>query len=150
MANTFSSLFLHLVFSTKNRKQGIVPEIENRVWAYIGGIARTHNLTAIQIGGVEDHIHALILSRPVHAPSEIAKWLKAESSKWIHEEFEQMRTFAWQDGYGAFSVSKSNVPAVVDYIKLQREHHIKEPFEQEYERLMKLHEVDYDRAYLLD
>ena len=150
MANTYSSLFLHIVFSTKNRKQWIVPEIENRVWSYIGGIARTHNLTAIQVGGVEDHVHVLVLAKPVHSPSEIAKWLKAESSKWIHEEFDQMRTFAWQDGYGAFSVSRSNVPAVVDYIERQREHHRKEPFEDEYERLMKLHEVDYDRAYLLD
>jgi REP element-mobilizing transposase RayT len=150
MANTYSSLFLHLVFSTKNRKKWIVPEIENRVWSYIGGTARTHNLTAIQVGGVEDHVHALVLAKPVHSPSEMAKWLKAESSKWIREEFDQMRTFAWQDGFGAFSVSKSNVPAVVDYIKRQREHHEREPFEVEYERLMTLHEVDYDLAYLLD
>ena len=150
MANTYSSLFLHVVFSTKNRTPWIVPEIQTRVWSYIGGVARTHNLTAIQIGGVEDHVHALVLARPVHSPSEIAKWLKAESSKWIHAEFDQMRTFAWQDGYGAFSVSRSNVPAVVDYIERQRDHHCKESFEREYERLMKLHGVDYDPVYLLD
>jgi putative transposase len=150
MANTYSSLFLHVVFTTKHRERWIHTEIENRVWAYIGGIARTHKLTAIQVGGVEDHVHALVMPKPIHAPSEVAKWLKSESSKWIHEELEKMKTFGWQDGFGAFSVSKSNVPAVVQYIKNQREHHKKESFEEEYERLMKLHEVDYDPKYLLD
>jgi putative transposase len=71
MANTYSSLFYHLVFSTKNREDFLEVEIENRVWAYIGGIARKHNCTAIQVGGIEDHIHALILSPPKYAPSEI-------------------------------------------------------------------------------
>ena len=150
MANTYSALFLHIVFSTKNRKLWIKPDIENRVWSYIGGIARIHQLTAIQVGGIEEHIHALLMAKPIHSPSDIAKWLKSESSKWIHTEFDQMKTFAWQDGYGAFSVSKSNVPAVVEYIKNQREHHKKETFEEEYERLMKLHDVDYEPRYLLD
>jgi REP element-mobilizing transposase RayT len=150
MANTYSALFYHIVFSTKNRQTWIHDEIENRVWAYIGGVARTHQLTAIQVGGTEDHIHALVMAKPINAPSDIAKWLKAESSKWIHEAFEKLRMFGWQDGYGAFSVSKSNVPAVVDYIKNQREHHKKESFEVEYGRLMTLHEVDYDPRYLLD
>jgi len=150
MANTYSSLFYHLVFSTKHRQRLIDREIEDRVWAYIGGVARNYKLTAIQIGGVEDHIHALVLAKPVHPPSDIAKWLKTDSSKWVHEEFGNMRTFAWQDGYGIFSVSKSKVPEVVDYIKRQRQHHERESFEQEYERLMDLHGVDYDRKYLLD
>lgn len=82
--------------------------------------------------------------------AKLLKWFKAESSKWVHEELEKMKTFGWQDGFGAFSVSKSNVPAVVQYIKNQREHHKKESFEEEYGRLMKLHEVDYDPKYLLD
>ena len=149
MANTYSSLFYHLVFSTKNRKPWIGPDIENRVWAYMGGVARTHGLTAVQIGGMEEHIHALTLAKSTHSPSEIAKWLKMETSKWIHMEFAQMRTFAWQDGFGAFSVSKSNVPSVIDYIKNQRAHHTKELFETEYERLMTLHGVEYDPKYLL-
>lgn len=149
MANTYSSLFYHVVFSTKHRQRFIHREIENRVWSYIGGVARTHNLTAVQVGGIEDHVHALILARPVHSPSEIAKWLKAESSKWIPSEFERTRAFGWQDGYGVFTVNKSKVPDVVDYITRQREHHSKESFEEEYERLMKLHGVDYDVQYLL-
>jgi REP element-mobilizing transposase RayT len=150
MANTYSSLFHHIVFSTKHRKPWITPDIEQRIWAYMGGVARTRGLTAIQIGGMEGHIHALTLSKPIHSPSEIAKWMKMETSKWIHQEFEDMRSFAWQDGFGVFSVSKSNVPAVIEYIKRQREHHTKESFESEYVRLMRLHGVDYDPKYLLD
>ena len=127
-----------------------MPEIENRIWSYIGGVARNYKLVAIQVGGVEDHIHMLVMAKPIHSPSDIAKWLKADSSKWIHTEFDNMGTFGWQDGYGVFSVSRSSVPAVVEYIKNQREHHMKETFEEEYERLMRLHEVDFDPKYLFD
>ncbi len=150
MANTYSSLFYHIVFSTKHRQNFIRPEIENRVWAYLGGVARKHKLTAIRIGGIENHVHVLILSPPVFAPSQIAQCLKGDSSKWIHEEFQELKNFAWQDGYGSFSVSKSSVPKVVDYIKNQREHHRKESFENEYARLMNLHAVEYDERYLFD
>lgn len=125
-------------------------DIEDRVWSFIGGIARAHDMTAIQVGGIEDHAHALVMAKPVHSPSQIAQNLKSESSKWIHKEFENMRTFGWQDGYGVFSVSRSKVPDVVDYVRRQRQHHEKESFEEEYERLMKLHAVDYDPLYLLD
>lgn len=150
MANTYSSIFFHIVFSTKHREKLIDIEIENRVWSYIGGIARKHKLTALQVGGIEDHIHALVLSPPVYAPSQIAQFLKGDSSKWIHDEFTHLQRFTWQDGYGAFSVSKSKVPAVVEYIKNQREHHAEETFEDEYRKLMKLHGVEYDERYLLD
>ena len=149
MANTYSSIFLHIIFSTKSRQDWINAEIENRVWAYIGGIARKHNCKAIQIGGIENHIHVLILSPPKYSASEIAKFLKAESSKWIHEEFPSMKNFGWQDGFSAFSVSKSIVPKVVEYIKNQREHHQGKSFEDEYLELLKLHSVDLiDEKYL--
>lgn len=148
MANTYSQLFFHLVFSTKNRENYIHQTIENRVWAYLGGIARKHNLTALQIGGIENHIHVLIISKPTIEPNLIPKWLKGESSKWIKEEFADLQRFAWQDGYGMFTVSKSNAPKVIDYIKNQREHHKKQSFEDEYVELLKLHEIDYDEKYL--
>lgn len=149
MANTYSSLFYHIVFSTKNRVRWIDVEIENRVWAYIGGIARKHKCTAIQVGGIEDHIHALVLSLPKYAPSEIGQFLKGESSKWIHEEFPKMSKFGWQDGYSAFSVSKSIVPRVVEYIKNQRQKHQGKTFEDEYLELLELHEIDVvDEKYL--
>jgi REP element-mobilizing transposase RayT len=107
-------------------------------------------MKALQVGGIEDHAHALLMAKPVIAPSQIAQLLKGDSSKWIHTEFSQMQSFGWQDGYGVFSVSKSKVPDVIEYIQKQREHHERESFEEEYERLMKLHEVEYDDRYLLD
>ena len=148
MANTYTALFYHIVFSTKNRAGYIKPEIEQRVWAYLGGVARKHGLTALQVGGVEDHVHALIMAAPAHAPSELAKWLKGDSSRWLHEEFPALRGFAWQDGYGAFTVSKSNVPAVVSYIQNQRAHHRTQTFQTEYLELLRRHAVEYDERYL--
>ena len=149
MANTYSQCFYHYVFSTKNRVRFIHPEIEERVWRYIGGIARNHNMSAVQVGGIEDHAHALINAKPSWAPSEIAKVLKGESSRWIHEEFPKLSKFGWQDGYAVFSVSKSLVPRVVEYIRNQRIHHSDTTFEEEYEELLELHGVDFDEKYLL-
>ena len=148
MANTFSHFYLHLVFSTKVASSLISPAFESRVWAYLGGIARHHGMTPIQIGGVDDHIHALVGTPTTLAPSSAAKYLKGDSSKWIHTEFRELDGFAWQDGYGAFSVSKSLVPTVADYIKRQREHHAKQSFEDELVELLRLHEIQYDERYL--
>lgn len=150
MANTYSNLFYHIVFSTKGRADLIDQEIENRVWAYIGGIARKHEIIAVQVGGIGNHIHVLILAKPKISPSQIVQWLKGESSKWIHDTFPEMKDFAWQDGFGVFSVSKSNVPDVVDYIKNQHEHHTKQSFEEEYISMLKLNGIDYDERYVFD
>ncbi len=148
MANTYTALFYHVVFSTKSRIGFIRPDIEERVWRYIGGIARNHKTTAIQIGGMKDHLHALVMAPPSLAPFEIAKYLKGDSSKWIHEEFADLQDFAWQDGYGAFTVSKSNVPAVVSYIKNQHAHHQTQSFQEEYLEFLTRHGVEYDERYL--
>ena len=150
MANTYSNLFYHIVFSTKGRKDLIDRNVEERVWAYIGGIARKHQLIAIQVGGIENHIHVLILAKPKIAPSQIVQWLKGESSRWIHETFPELAKFEWQDGFGVFSVSKSNVPDVVEYIKNQREHHQKQTFEDEYLSMLKLNGIDYEERYVFD
>lgn len=149
MANTYSQCFYHIIFSTKGRIKFISPEIEARVWAYIGGIMKNHNMIALAIGGVENHIHILVLAKPVMAPSQIAKLIKGESSKWIHLEFPRLAKFAWQDGYAAFTVSKTIVPKVVNYIERQREHHSSKTFEEEYRELLRLHEIDFDERYLL-
>ena len=148
MANTYSSTYLHYVFSTKNRKRYLDQDKESRIWQYIGGIIRTHGLSALQIGGIEDHLHALIRSLPKYSPSQIGQFMKAESSRWIKEEFEDLRSFGWQDGYGVFSVSKSQLDKVVRYIRDQREHHANKSFEEEYRELLDLHDVDYDERYL--
>ncbi len=148
MAHTYTSLYYHIVFSTKNRVRYINPEIERRVWEYIGGIARENKMTALQIGGVEDHIHTLVLALPTITPSKIAQLLKGGSSLWIHTEFTGIRDFSWQDGYGAFTVNKSIVSDIERYIQNQREHHRKMSFQEEYLEFLKKHGVDYDERYL--
>ncbi len=148
MANTYTSLHYHLVFSTKNRAACLTPEIEQRVWAYIGGVARKHKMTALQIGGFDDHIHALVMAPPILSPSQMAQYLKGDSSKWIHETFPDLHDFAWQEGYGAFTVSKSSLEAVIDYIQKQREHHQQESFQAEYRVFLQRHGIDYDERYV--
>ena len=149
MANTYTSVRLHVVFSTKNRERWITPEIEQNVWRYIGGICRTHGVTALQIGGVEDHLHLLIGLPPTIALSEWMRRLKGESSKWISEQWPPMKAFSWQDGYGAFSVGQSQVADTIRYITLQREHHAKVSFEEEYRKFVTLHDLPVDERYLL-
>ena len=148
MANTYTSLHYHVIFSTKNRYPWLVPHIEQRVWKFIGGIARARKMTALQVGGVEDHIHALVTAPPTIAPFEIAKYLKGGSSKWIHDEFPRLSKFGWQDGYGAFTVSKSKIPEVIRYIQNQREHHRKQTFQEEYRDFLRANGIDYDERYL--
>ena len=148
MANTYSSLHYHLVFSTKNRVAYLTPDIEQRVWAYIGGVARKHKMTALQVGGFDDHIHALVMAPPILSPSQIAQYLKGDSSKWIHETFPELRDFAWQEGYGAFTVSKSNLESVVSYIQKQREHHQQRTFQEEYLDFLQKHGIEYDERYV--
>lgn len=148
MANTYSNCYYHLVFSTKDRRPYIAPEIEERVWAYIGGISRKHGFTAIQVGGMPDHSHSLIGAPPKVSPSDIAQRIKGDSSYWMRREFPQLADFAWQDGYGVFTVSKSAIPPVVDYIRNQKMHHQNRSFEDEYVELLRLHEIEYDKRYL--
>ncbi len=148
MANTYTSLHYHLIFSTKNREPWIAQAIEQRIWSFIGGIARNHQMTALQVGGVEDHIHALITAPPTIAPFQIAQLLKGVSSKWIHEQFPSLENFTWQDGYGAFTVSKSNIPGVIKYIQNQREHHRKKTFQEEYLEFLQANGIEFDERYL--
>ena len=148
MANTYTSLYYHIVFSTKFRFPWLTLEIEQRVWAAIADVAREHKMTPIEIGGVEDHIHGLVMAPPTVAPFELAKWLKGESSLWIHQELPWLHRFSWQDGYAAFTVSKSKVPDVIRYIKNQRELHRTRTFQVEYLDLLRLNDIEYDERYL--
>jgi len=148
MANTYTPLHYHFIFSTKNREPWLVPDIEQRIWEFIGGIARAHKMTALQIGGIDDHLHGLVTVPPTIAPCQIAQFLKGDSSKWIHEEFADLQSFSWQDGYAAFSVSKSSIPKVIKYIQNQREHHRRKTFQEEYLEFLRENNVEYDERYL--
>jgi putative transposase len=150
MANTYTCLHYHVIFSTKNRERWIASDIEPRVWSYLGGIARENQLKSHLIGGFDDHIHMLVRIPPAVAVSEAVKRIKGGSSKWIKENFPQIQTFAWQDGYGAFTVSRSQIGEVENYIRGQREHHRLKTFQEEYRSFLDKHEVEYDEKYLWD
>ena len=146
MSHSYSSNRIHVVFSTKNRERKISQSIQAKLWPYMAGIARNHNFEAIKVGGVEDHAHALLILPPSMPLSKAIQTLKACSSKWLNET---VANFAWQEGYGAFSVSASHTPAVIRYIENQATHHAKMNFENEFMRLLKKYGVDYDPAHVL-
>jgi len=148
MANTYTCLHYHIVFSTKNREPWIAPDSEERIWSYLAGIAKENGMTPVRFGGVEDHVHLLLGAPPTLAPSKIAQLIKGGSSAWIRDHFPDWRGFAWQDGYGAFSVSRSQLDAVSNYIRNQREHHRNTGFQNEYRALLDKHGIDYDERYL--
>ena len=108
MANTYTSLNYHLVFSTKNREPWLIEAVCARLWPYLGGIARENGMKALEIGGVADHVHILVSVPATMALSNAVQLIKGGSSHWIKESFPNMAAFAWQDGYGAFSVSNRN------------------------------------------
>jgi REP-associated tyrosine transposase len=150
MANTYTALHYQFVFSTKNRRPWIKPEMETRIWEYLGGIARANKIKPLKTGGINDHIHMLLGAPPTIAPSKIAQLVKGGSSAWIHETFPELADFAWQDGYAAFTVSKSAIPDVTLYIARQREHHRKMTFQEEYRALLDRHGIEYDERYVWD
>ena len=150
MANTYTALHYHFVFSTKGRYPWIKQEIEERIWKYLGGIAKTNKMKPRKIGGIEDHVHLLLGAPPTIAPAKIAQLVKGGSSAWIHETFSELVNFAWQDGYGAFTVSKSVIPDLTEYIENQREHHRKRTFQDEYRALLDRHDIEYDERYIWD
>ncbi len=150
MAGTYSDLLYHIVFSTKNRIPFIDDTLQSSLYDYIGGIVRGQNGTLVEIGGKSDHIHLLVRLRPVHCISDVARDVKSGASKWINEEKWKMRKFAWQDGYGVFTVSRSQAPRVQRYIQEQRRHHQGLDFKAELIWLLKKHEVEYDERYIWD
>ncbi len=147
MPSTHTSLHYHLVFSTKERAPIIHPDIRDRVHAYLGGVIRGIGGTPLEVGGVADHVHLVIGLKPTHVLADVMRALKGDSSKWIHAEL-RVRDFAWQEGYGAFTVSKSGVERVREYVRNQEEHHRKRTFREEYLDLLEKMEIEYDERYL--
>ena len=148
MANSYISLYIHVVFSTKERQAMIGPELQNRLWAYMGGIARENQMKALSIGGTQDHIHVL-LSLPATLPiAKAVQLIKGGSSKWIHDTYANLQEFAWQEGYGAFSVNVSLLEDTVHYIENQAEHHKRKTFQEEYIEFLKRHGIRYDERYV--
>lgn len=150
MSGTYSQLLLHIVFSTKRRQPWINEELAPHLHAYLGGIVRSEKGTAYEIGGVEDHVHLLVRWRPDDSISNLLRNIKTRSSRWIHETRTDLKSFAWQEGYSVFSVSKSQEQVVRNYIQRQVEHHAREDFATELMRLLKAHEIEYEERYVID
>jgi putative transposase len=148
LAHTAANLVIHVIFSTKGRRPLIVPEMRTDLLAYLGGIVREMGGTALIINGTADHIHMLIRIRPAQAVAEVMRVVKANSSRWARQKWQAR--FAWQTGYGVFTVSESNVPAVSQYIATQEEHHKKHSFQQEFVAFLKKNKIPYDERYIWD
>jgi len=149
MPQSLAQIYVHLVFSTKARVSLIPSAIKPRLHAYLAGTLNAIDCPAVQVGGMPDHVHILFrLSRTVTI-SDLVKNAKVESSKWMKDEC-GMGDFAWQAGYGAFSVSASNVDDVTRYIQNQEAHHQGKSFQDEFRRLLELYRVEYNEAYVWD
>jgi len=148
MAQTLVSLIAHVVFSTKNHEPSITPEIEPELFAYIGGILKNHESRLLDAGGTADHVHLLISQSKNVSLSSLMKDVKRDSSSWIKTKGNQFRNFHWQDGYGAFSIGKSDIPELKKYIAGQKEHHRKRTFKEELIEFFEEYGIAYDERYL--
>lgn len=148
--SSFIRVYIHYVFSTKNREPFIVPDLEAKLWAYMGGVARKNNMVALIINGTEDHAHVLLSLPSTITIAKAIQVVKGGSSHWVHQTFPEFQDFEWQKGYGAFSVSHFDLNKTIDYIKNQKIHHANRSFKEEYLDLLKEHELDYEVRYLWD
>ena len=146
---SFVSCLLHCVFTTKHRQRWLTPEIRERLWPYLARIARENDMRALAVGGVEDHVHVLLSLSSTMTVAKALQLLKGNSSKWIHETFPEMAEFAWQGGYGAFSIGISGVEATTRYIKQQEQHHQKRSFHDELVIMLRKHRIEFEE-WMLD
>lgn len=147
MPSTHVNLHYHVVWSTTDRRPSIAPEWRGRLHAWLGGSIRDQEGVPVAIGGVADHVHALIGLKATHRLSDVMRMIKSESSEWVHREASQP-AFAWQEGYGAFTVSPQNLDNVRHYILNQEDHHQKSTFQEEYLDLLKRSGTPFDERYV--
>lgn len=148
MANTYTQIHIHIVFAPKFRRAVLHKSWRPRLCEYITGIVQKYGHKMLQINGVEDHLHILIGMRPIQSLSKLMQQVKEDSAKWINEQQLTNSYFRWQQGYGAFSHSKSQVTRVIRYIENQELHHRKRTFRQEYIAMLKKFEIDFDEDYI--
>jgi REP element-mobilizing transposase RayT len=150
MSQSLAAIYVHLIFSTKNRKPWIKPEIEEELNKYHAGILRNLESPMLATGGTEDHIHILLrLSRKIDLATLVGE-LKAGSSEWIKSKGPEYKDFQWQNGYGAFSIGQSGVPDVKTYLANQKEHHRKKTLQEEFREFLRKYEIEFDERYVWD
>lgn len=151
MAQSLSAVYIHLVFSTKTRRPFLRDKrVRGELHSYLGGISRQLECPPIRNGGVEDHVHILAQLGRTITQADWAKELKRVSSAWLKEKHGELGEFQWQGGYAAFSVSRSNLEQVMEYISVQEEHHHKMTLEDEIRALFHKHDVEFDERYVWD
>ena len=148
MSQSFTNLLYHIIFSTKDRRPVITLDHQPRLYEYIGGIVRGTGGISLGINGIEDHVHLLAKLRPDRALSDVLRKLKANATGWMHDVFPAVQDFSWQRGYGAFTVSQSNVEEVREYLRRQKEHHAKISFRDEFIQFLKANGIEYDERYV--
>jgi len=146
MPSTHNSLQYHIVFSTRDRYPHIARDWRDDLHSYLGGCVRALGAVSLRVGGVADHVHLLVGTKPTHAPADVVREIKKASTAWVREKFD--RKFSWQEGYGAFTVSRSLIDAVARYIDNQEEHHKKRSFQDEYIAFLQELEIEFDSNYL--
>ncbi len=149
MADTYTNIHLHIVFSTKNRRPLVRESLRERLYQYMGGVVRNHRGLLVEIGGMPDHVH-LLVGWNTGAVSDLVRGLKSDSTKWVKATFPDSSDFRWQTGGGIFSVSASQIERVRQYIRKQEEHHRRLTFEEEYLRFIEAHGIEYEREHLFD
>lgn len=150
MPQSFISMYCHMVFSTKNRAPLIDAELQPRLFEYFGGVIRQRRGSLVAAGGMPDHVHLLVSFAKEMSTSAVIRDIKSLSSGWIHETFPQHQRFAWQNGYGEFSVSYSNLGRVKQYLYNQAEHHRVRTFKDEFLAFLKRHNIKYDEQHVWD
>lgn len=148
MANTYTQIHIQVVFAVQNRRSLIAPVWKEELYRYITSIVQTPGHKMLRINGMPDHLHILFGMRPTQALSDLVQHVKQDSSKWINEKGFVRGRFSWQEGYGAFSYSKREVPNVIAYIQDQEEHHRVRTFQEEYVEFLKDFEIEHDERYI--
>jgi REP element-mobilizing transposase RayT len=150
MSHSFTNLLFHLVWSTRERIPWLTAEVRPQLFAYLGGVVRDAGGIALLVNGVEDHVHLLVKLRQDRALADVVRAVKANSSGWVHRTFATHPCFAWQTGYGAFSVSFSQVEHVREYIANQEEHHRGRSYQDEFRAFLRVHHIDFTEEDLWD
>ena len=148
MAHTYTNCLVHYVFSTKDRRNLLSQDLRERLWPYLGGIAQQNEMKALAVGGTDNHVHILLSLPATVSIAKAIQLVKGGSSKWIHDNFPMHANFAWQEGYGAFSISVSGLADTIAYIERQEERHQTRTFEEEYVAFLKKHGLEYDERYV--
>jgi putative transposase len=150
MAGTYTKLFYHIVFSTKHRRNYISNTVEEELHKYMAGIIRGIDGQCVEINSMPDHVHILAILPAKVSVSDALRVINSNSSKWVHETKPERQAFGWQDGFSAFTVSKSNVEPVRQYIRDQKMHHGRVDYKAELVGLLERHDVEYDDRYIWD